>query len=118
MAEIALENLANKLGGDLDQWSRAFTISLFNGVVRDTRVDTGRLRGNWQITTGSPASGEIDRLDPNGSQVFSEIVGSVRAENINWMTNNLSYAAVWEEKDGMIARNVARLERIAREAVK
>jgi len=118
MAVIPLENLADKLGGDLDQWSRAFTISLFNGIVRDTRVDTGRMRGGWQASVGSPASGDTGRLDPNGSLVFDEIVGTVKAESVNWLTNNIVYAAVWEEKDGMIARNVARLERISKEAVK
>ena len=118
MAFIPLEKLADTLGGDLDEWSRAFTISLFNGVVRDTRVDTGRLRGNWQTTVGSPASGTLERLDPNGSMAFDEIVGTVKAESVNWLTNNLSYAAVWNERDGMIEKNVARMERTAKEAVK
>lgn len=118
MAVIPLENLADKLGGDLDQWSRAFTIALFNGISMDTTVVSGRLRGNWQTTVGSPASGTIERLDPNGSMVFDEIVGTVRAESVNWITNNLPYAQVQEDKRGMIARNVARLERISKEAAK
>lgn len=118
MAVIPLENLAGKLGGDLDQWSRAFTIALFNGVVRDTRVDTGRLRGGWQASVNSAKEGETGRLDPNGTAVFSEIVGTVRAESVNWLTNSVVYAAVYEEKDGMIAKNVARLSRTAKEAVK
>lgn len=34
-----------------------------------TPVDTGRAKGNWQMTLGRPASGEIERLDrsPKGS---------------------------------------------------
>lgn len=118
MAVIPLEKLADTLGGDMDQWARAFTIALFNGVVRDTRVDTGRLRGNWQTTVGSPADGTVERLDPNGSLVFSEIVGTVRAESVNWLTNNIIYAEIWNERDGIVAKNVARLQRTAKEAVK
>lgn len=118
MTFIPIDQLADKMGGDLDQWSRAFTIALFNGVVRDTRVDTGRMRGSWQATVGSPASGDNDRIDPSGQLVFSEIVGTVRAENVNWLTSNLVYTPIWEERDGMIAKNVARIERTAKEAVR
>lgn len=118
MAFIPIEQLASKVGDDLDQFSRAFTISLFNGVVRDTRVDTGRMRGSWMCTVGSPASGTPDRIDPTGSLVFDEIVGTVRAESVNWLTSNLPYTQVWEERDGMVARNVARLERITKEAAR
>ena len=34
--------IADNLNRDLDQVARAVKISLFNGVIRDTRVDTGR----------------------------------------------------------------------------
>lgn len=30
-----------------------------------TPVDRGRAKGNWQVTVGAPAEGEVDRLDPS-----------------------------------------------------
>src|SRR5690606_24962605 len=100
----------------LDETSRAIVISLFSGVIRDTRVDTGRLRGNWQTTTGSAASGEVARLDPTGSAATAEAQGNVQSGAVNYLTNNLPYAAVWDEKDATIDKNMARISQIVRAA--
>lgn len=113
MPEIPINRLAEALGTEVEETVRAVKISLFNGVIDDTRVDTGRLRGNWQTTTGGPASGEVDRLGGGGAK--SEVSGGVTADDVDYLTNNLPYSEVWEERDGMVARNVARLERIVKE---
>jgi len=42
---------------------KAATLELQRGIVLATPVDKGRARGNWQVSQGSPASGE---LAPNG----------------------------------------------------
>lgn len=117
MNNIPLDRLAETLGAEMDQFMRAVKISLFNGVIRDTRVDTGRLKGNWQTTTGEEASYQsLLRYDPGGAQAMSEVVHVVRGDTVDYLTNNLPYAEVWEERDGMVARNVARLSRIVRQA--
>lgn len=117
MAKIPLDKLADTIGATLDETARAFTIATFNGVIRDTRVDTGRLKGNWQTTTGAPASGTIERLDPSGAAALAEVQRNVQSGKVNWITNNLPYAAVWNERDGIIAKNVARLQRNVKEAI-
>ncbi len=111
MAEIPIEKLAEKMGAKIDDVIRGVKIATFNGVVRDTRVDTGRLRGNWQVSNATPINQEIDRVDASGQQVQSEIATTVKPDTIDYLTNNLPYAAYWEERDGMIAGNVARIER-------
>jgi hypothetical protein len=113
-ADIA--KFANKTNSTLSEASRAIKISLFSGVIRDTRYDTGRLRGNWQTSTGNPKYAEIDRADPNGTAATQEVIENVTAFGVDYMTNNLPYAEVWEERDGMVARNMARIERIVKEA--
>lgn len=100
-----------------EQVSRAVKISLFSGVIRDTRVDTGRLRGNWQTSTGQPKYGTTLRRDPTGSKAITEAMQNVTAYGTDYMTNNLPYAEVWEEKDGMVAKNIVRIERNLKEAV-
>ena len=123
MATIPMDKLAETLGATLDETCRAIKIALFNGVIRDTRVDKGRLRGNWQTSTGSAKSGEIDRLDKtpqggDGGSAQEDVKNTVKGDTIDYITNNLPYAEVFEEKDGMIAKNVARMDRNVREAVK
>lgn len=97
--------------------SRAIKISLFNGVIRDTRVDTGRLRGNWQTSTGKPITVTIERFDQSGNTVTAEVSSVVSAFGVDYITNNLVYAPIWNERDGIIDKNIARLRRNIREAV-
>ena len=118
MREIPLHRLAETLGATVDETARAIKITTFTGTVRDTRVDTGRLRGNWQTSTGSPATTETSRLDPSGTAATAEVQATVKGDTVDYITNNLPYAEVWEEKDGMIARNVARIDRNIRRAIR
>jgi hypothetical protein len=113
MREVSMKDLARVVGAEVDQVIRAVKISLFNGVIRDTRVDTGRLRGNWQTTTGTEATGTLERFGESGS--MAEVAATVRPDTVDYLTNNLPYSEVWEQQDGMVARNVARIERNIRE---
>ena len=115
---VDLRSIAEKTNATLDEAARAITISLFNGVINDTRVDTGRLRGNWQASIGQPEQGTIERLDPNGTQAATEVESTVQSGAVNYLTNNLPYAEVWEQRDGMVARNAARIERTVAEEVR
>lgn len=114
-----LKKLCDQGGHDLQELMKAVKIELFTGIVSDTRVDTGRLRGNWQIQENSPASGTVERLDPTGSQVIAEVTEKASGDGKTYFVNNLPYAIVYEEMDGMVARNVTRakwnLRRMARE---
>ena len=112
---LDLKRFSEKINKNLDQTSRAIKIKLFNGVINDTRVDTGRLTGNWQTSTGQPILVETDRLDKTGSQARAEAEANVGAFTVDYLTNNLDYAEVWEERDGMIAKNMTRIQRIVAE---
>jgi len=115
---VDIRKIAEQTNATLDEVARAITISLFNGVINDTRVDTGRLRGNWQASIGQPEQGTIERLDPNGTQAATEVESTVQSGAVNYLTNNLPYAEVWEQRDGMVARNAARIERTVAEEVR
>jgi len=114
-----ISRFAKKTNSSLDEACRAIKISLFNSVIMDTRVRTGRLRGNWQTSTGSPVTSETGRLDPSGASATQETEQKVTGiGTVDYLTNNLPYAEVWEEKDGMLSKNLARISRIVREEVK
>ena len=111
---------ANKTAGEA---ARGIKLELLNSIIRDTHVITGRLRGNWQTTTGSPTYTETDRLDKtpqgvNGGVSQDEVQATVESNTLDYMTNNLPYAAIREEKDGMVSKNIARFNRTAREIAK
>lgn len=119
-----ISHFAKRTNSNLDEACRAIKISLFSAIIRDTRVDTGRLRGNWQTSTGSPVTTDTDRQSglPKGQVPPEQDVEMDR--NItgvgtkDYLTNGLPYAQVWEERDGMLSKNLARVSRIVREETK
>src|SRR6056297_918401 len=114
--KIDLSKFAKKTNSTLDEACRAIKISLFNSIIENSRVDTGRLAGNWQTSTGSPVTNTIERLDKTGSKAMREVKQKTTGiGTIDYFTNNLPYAAVWEEKDGMMAKSLARIGRIVKE---
>ena len=114
----AINEFAKKTSASLDETSRAIKISLFGSVIGDTRVDTGRLKGNWQTSTGSPNYNTTDRTDKDGTKATAEVERTVKGDTVDYLTNNLPYAEVYEEKDAMVEKNVTRINRIIKESVR
>lgn len=108
-----------KSGDALDKTVRAVTISLFNGIIRDTPVDTGRARGAWETTVGQASTSTPERLDKTGSLAMAEVVANTPpgAGQETYIANNLPYIANLERgsskqaPEGMVRRNMDRIER-------
>jgi len=113
-----IKKFAEKTNKNAEEVATVFIIKLFTGIIYDTRVDTGRLRGNWQCSTGTPILTPIDRLDPNGTSTKLEAERTVDGLKVNYLTNNLPYAKRWNDEDGYIETNLARTRRNLREAVR
>ncbi len=76
---------------------RQITLGVLRGVVKTSPVDSGRFRGNWQVSVGAPTVGPIERLDKGGDAtiaVESQNIGG--AGSITWIVNNVPYAEVIE----------------------
>lgn len=119
--------ISAKMMQSVDRVQRSVTIDLFNSVIDDTRVDTGRARGNWQTTSGEPAAQSLllnnEDRNPSLIQEFannakSQIVENYKPRSLMIIANNLVYIGKLEELDGMIDRNVARIGRVIREKSK
>lgn len=105
------DQIAKRANATLDEFVRAVYIELFSSTILDTRVDTGRMKGNWQTTVGAPATGTIDRLDKTGAETIRDMESKIGGVNeVTYLTNNLPYVGVWEQRDGMVAKNIARIE--------
>lgn len=111
-----LRKIAKARNLDLKKISVSVPLRLFNAVLRDTRVDTGRLRGNFQVTTSVEAVTILDRKDPNkGGDLLQSEASKIEPFSLTFLTNNLVYAPVWEENDGMIGRALADFQRVVRQ---
>lgn len=103
----------------VDQTRRAAILELFRLVVMGTPVDTGRARGNWQVTLNAPAGATLERTDPNGGIVLAEVMANMGGLlDVVYFSNNLPYIERleygWSQQapEGMVRRHVAMWGRI------
>lgn len=116
---------AKKAGASLEETTRAVALELFGSIIKDTPVDTGRARGNWQTSIGAPASGEVDRLGERESlsELGSE-AGKFGGGQVIYLSNNLPYIQRlelgWSDQApaGMVRKNIARIQQIVRKAAR
>lgn len=110
-----IRKIAKQIDATVDQVQRGITLEIFNSVIDNTRVDTGRARGNWQTTVTTPATGNLDTTDKSGSATKAAAAISVKPKSLMIITNNLPYIQKLEELDGMVGKTIARIGRIIRE---
>tara|TARA_R100000951_G_C2598477_1_gene167400 strand:- start:468 stop:848 length:381 start_codon:yes stop_codon:yes gene_type:complete len=99
---------------------RGTLLSFTKRVIKETPVDTGRLRGNWQSSLNVPQNVPIERVQKTKTsgvavQESSEKLSKLNIGDIFWFTNNLPYARRIEEgwskqaPAGMLRTNFALL---------
>jgi len=93
---------------------RGTALSLFGRIITRTPVDTGRLRGNWQVTLNTSPKGILDstKVQDTGVMKAAKLGDSI------YIINNLPYAEVIENgsskqaPQGMVKVTVAEFKSI------
>ncbi len=70
------------------------TLEALRRIVLKTPVDTGRARGNWQTSVGSPAEGEVSTVDTTGFATIAageQRLTSLGPFQVTYVTNNVPY---------------------------
>ena len=115
---------------------RGTVIGMFSRIVKRSPVDTGRFRGNWQISIDAPARGQLSTVEkgkvepnpssnPSGSNTATEGAFKVQKSpfprSAYFITNNLPYSEKLEfgsseqAPNGLVRITVAEFERVIRE---
>lgn len=105
-----------------EQLHKAIILELFTSVILDTPVLTGRLRGNWVISSDSPATGQFDVVDPTGQQTTKKVENFISKIEFSkdfdiFLSNNLPYVYRIEydgwshtkAPEGMVRKNIIRI---------
>lgn len=88
-------------------------------VVMKNPVQTGRSRGNWQVSTGEPAQGAVDTIDKDGAATISKGLAALeglKPYEIVYISNNVPYIVYLEEGSsqqapaGMVAVTIEELK--------
>ena len=118
---MAVNKWTINVSGDIEKLRKAVMVELFSSVVLDTPVDTGRLRGNWIISSGAPNSGMVEILDKVGKITTAKIRDHVKKlppeDQEVFLANNLPYAHRIEfdgwshtkAPEGMVRKNFIRV---------
>jgi len=131
---LELKNFTNKAEENSEKIFRATAISLFGRIIKRTPVDSGRLKGNWQVDVNQPATGNVDNIDTTpikamsgGSAIKIQAgIGKPSLSDTIYMVNNLSYAKTIERgrignkgsnqaPSGMVAVSIAEFKRVLEE---
>ena len=88
-----IEKWAAKVRGGIKTVVKSVRLEVVKGVIMNTPVDTGRARGNWQASIGSPIAGFTDKLDKSGQATITSgiAVASDNVESDFYIVNNLPY---------------------------
>ncbi len=129
MGQFALEisAFAKKAGDNANLVIRKVAIDMYSRVIQRSPVDTGRFRGNWQLTVGKEPTGNVDRTDKTGSATVAEgtkAVAKFEAGPDIFIVNNLPYGSRLEYEGwskqapaGMVRITVAEYQGLIAKAV-
>lgn len=90
-----LDKAKLNLAGYAEEMVRGTLFSLASRIIKESPVDTGRFRGNWQASINSPQKSKMQRLDKSGAAAIgdmSSVVMSMKMGQTFYLTNNLPYA--------------------------
>jgi len=122
---LSIGRWAKKTTAAQDTVRRAVILKLFTSIIRDTPVDTGRLRAAWRTSVGSPDL----TAPPEGQSSYNtgEAVAQVKSaaesstnNDVVILSNSLPYVSRIEYEgwshtkapQGMVRRNVARFRQL------
>lgn len=69
-------------------------------IVKRTPADTGRARGGWFVTVGSPADKPAATKDTEGGSTLTSgrtVIKTSRPYQVIWLNNNVDYIRILEE---------------------
>jgi hypothetical protein len=97
---VNLNDVRRKIGDKVLVVQKKVALQCLEGIVNMTPVDTGRARGNWQVTIGSPKQGhDWERKDKGGSATIDQgrsTVNELSSPGTVYITNNLPYILALE----------------------
>lgn len=74
---------------------RDLVVEIGATVIKFSPVLTGRFKGNWQMTVGSPSTHSVPNYDPEGAATLAQLkimAATLNPGEIAYIVNNLSYA--------------------------
>ena len=114
-----LDKITLNLSGYAENMVRATLFNLSYRIIKESPVDTGRFRGNWQASVNTPKVTQLKRKDRTGTTTIiaaNNVLEKFSMGQTFYLTNNLPYARRLEygyskqAPSGMLRVNVMRVQ--------
>lgn len=91
MAEWSLDltEYARKKQVEIKEVRKAYAFALYSSIVKKTPVDTGRARGNWNVSVGSPDTSTTETTQQKYNS--KESIPTPNGDESIFISNNLDY---------------------------
>ena len=73
---------------------RDIVVKVGTTVINFSPVLTGRFKGNWQMTVGSPSKNSLNVEDPDGAETIADLkimASTLNPGEIAYIVNNITY---------------------------
>lgn len=112
--ELDLSKFVKQAGLNIETAVRRVGFDVLNKAKANTRVDTGRLRGSWNITEEVVDPTVLPEA-PNSESGFygpetQNQIGYISGKGEVYVTNNVEYAPFIDLKDNIVDLTVAQVE--------
>lgn len=91
---LAFKNINNLTDEKLTNLIKKSVFELTSAIISNTPVDTGRAKGNWQVSFNTPIGAKLEIDDKEGDTTISKAKGLIygnKVPQIYWIQNNLDY---------------------------
>jgi len=121
--DVALENLSKFP----EKVVRGTLLDMTSKIIKRSPVDTGRFRGNWQASFGSPKQNITSTSDRTGARATAQagaVINSMEMGQTFYLANNLPYATRLEfgyseqAPQGMVRVTVAEFQEAVNKAAR
>ena len=114
-----VDKMAEKAAVRTSKMVRGTVLGIMRDTIKDTPVDSGRLRNNWFASIGSPVDAERDQVGKAASASNAnavDVASKFKMGEEIYFTNNLPYAMVIEF-GGMVNGSVRKGQGMLRRAI-
>lgn len=111
----------------IDDVLQTIVIQIGRTLVTLSPVDTGRFKGNWQLSLGAGTNASLTRQDPTGYATISDITSTANKftagqvayiQNHLLYGNDLEYGSSLQAPDGVLRVTEMRFRRIVEDAIR
>lgn len=112
--EVDVSKFIELAGINVETAIRRVSFDVLNKAKANTRVDTGRMRGSWNISEEVAALDTLNEA-PNQQKNYygpeaQSTVGYISGKGEVYITNNVEYAPFIDLKDNIVDLTVAQVE--------